>query len=370
MRIHYLDNASTTAVCAEAVSASVHMMTEVYGNPSSVHKMGIEAENAVTTARFSVSKALGCASGEVLFTSGGTESDNMAIIRGAELRQRFGRHIITSETEHAAVLNAAKFLAERGFDVTYLKPTANGGISLDELESAIRPDTILVSLMLTNNETGAENPVAEASRLFKAKNPKGIFHTDAVQAFMKKKIQVSKLGVDLLSVSAHKIHGPKGAGALYVKGGLLLKPLIVGGGQERGFRSGTEATPAIVGFGAAVEAALAHIEEHAEKVEALRQRLLSGLKTIDSVTVTASGGTIVTFSAPRYPAEVLIRLLESRNIFVSGGSACNRGGESHVLKAMGLDSKLIKSSVRTSLSHTNDGTDVDALISALREILK
>lgn len=366
--MHYLDNASTTKVTLSAANAVMNAMVNQFGNPSSVHSMGIEAEGIVSKARKELSSALGCKSEEVFFTSGGTESDNLAIIQGAELLKRKGRHIVTTAIEHPAVTNAVKYLGDNGYEVTFLPPDRDGSISLEAVENVVRPDTILFSMMLCNNETGAIQPVAEAVELFKAKNPDGLFHTDAVQAFMKHSFDVKSLGVDLLSVSSHKIHGPKGAGALYVRNGVRLKPISHGGGQESGLRSGTEAVPAIAGFGEAVREAHGDLQNNISTIARLRDRLIEGLARIPKIELIAAGGAIVTLAVPKYPTEVIIRLLESRDIFVSGGSACSRGKNSPVLEAMKVQPNLIRSSVRISFSWHNNEEDVDALLVALEEL--
>ncbi|MDR1116913.1 MAG: cysteine desulfurase [Oscillospiraceae bacterium] len=367
--LHYLDNASTTRVSAGAAAAVLYAMETAYGNPSSVHKMGIEAEGLVETARERVAKALGCAGDEIYFTSGGTEADNFALIRGAESLARKGRHIITTSAEHPAVLNTAKYLETKGFEVNYLRSTRTGSISLEELESLIRPDTALLSMMLINNETGTLLPVDKAAKLFKEKNPEGLVHTDAVQAFMKYKFTPAELGADMLSLSSHKIHGPKGVGALYIKKGVNLPPYMFGGGQQKGMRPGTEAVGGISGFGVAAQEAAGGMDMNIGLIGQLRGRLLEGLEKLSGVTVIAAGNSIVNFSVPKYPSEVLIRMLESRNIYVSSGSACAKGKDSHVLDAMHIDKRLIRSAVRVSFSSQNDAGDVDALLSAIEEII-
>jgi cysteine desulfurase len=366
--MHYLDNAATTKVTESAANAVMNAMTRQFGNPSSVHSLGIEAEGIVDRARGEIARSFGCKPEEICFTSGGTEADNLALIKGAELLRRRGKHIITTAVEHSAVSNAAKYMEENGFEVTYLTPGKEGAISLDELEREIRPDTVLVSMMLVNNETGVLQPVTDAVKLFKSKNPDGLFHTDAVQAYMKRQFSVNSLGVDLLTVSSHKIHGPKGAGALYIRNGLKLKPIVHGGGQEFGLRSGTEAVPAIAGFGEAVREAYPVIAENIAHVDKLRQSLIDGLQSISGVSPIASGGAIVNIAVPKYPTEVIIRMLESRGIFVSGGSACSRGKKSRILEAMKVPQNLLKSSIRISLSWHNSEEDIDTLLSALNEI--
>ena len=366
--MHYLDNAATTQVIPAAAEAVLRAMTEQFGNPSSVHKLGVEAERVVTTAREQVAAALGCNPSELTFTSGGTEADNLAILRGAELGARRGKHVITSQTEHAAVLNSAKYLEQHGFEVTYLPPEKNGSVSEEKLAAALREDTVLVSLMLVNNETGARSPIEKLAALTHERSPHALFHCDAVQAFLKEKFTPRDLGVDLLSISSHKIHGPKGAGALWVKNGVRLKPLLLGGGQEKGLRSGTEAVPAIAGFGAAAAIGASHVQFYGPKLNGLMMRLLFGLEDLEQVHVIEARGAIACFAVPKYPSEVLIRMLADKDIYLSGGSACARGKESHVLQAMGVDRTLIKSAVRASLSWENSDADVMALLAALRNL--
>lgn len=370
MDIHYLDNAATTRVSPAAAAAVLDAMTENFGNPSSVHSVGINAEQTLRRARESVARLMGCEPSELLFTSGGTESNNMALFRGMDAQRRYGKHLITTLLEHPSVLECAKKLEQSGFEVTYLKPDPEGNISLDELERSVRPDTVLLSMMLVCNETGARLPVEDAARILRRRAPHALVHVDAVQAFGKLRFSPKKLGADLVSVTAHKLHGPKGVGALYIRSGLRLSPLVYGGGQERNLRSGTEPVPAIAGFGVACDEAYAALDDTAAKLELLRERTLAGVADIDGVSVIASGEAIVTLALAKYPSEVAIRLLESRGVFVSGGSACAKGHESHVLAAMHVDPKLIKSAIRVSFSRTSTEADADALISALREIAK
>jgi cysteine desulfurase len=366
--MHYLDNASTTKVSTGAAEAVMDAMTIRFGNPSSVHSMGIEAENIVEDARKELAASLNCKPNEILFTSGGTESNNIAILQTANLMQRQGRHILSTAIEHPSVANTIKYLGENGFDVTFVAPEKNGKIDPERIVEAIRPDTILVSMMLCNNETGALQPVADVVKLVRPIHPDIIFHTDAVQAYMKYEFDVQTLGVDMLSVSSHKIHGPKGAGALYVRNGIRLKPMSHGGGQESGLRSGTEAGPAIAGFGVAVREANQALKSNIDHVSHLRESLLKGIEKLSGVTVIAAEGAIVNIAVPKYPTEVLIRMLESRGIFVSGGSACNRGKSSTVLEAMRVNPRLIKSSIRISFSKDNTDDDIDALVEALKDL--
>lgn len=368
MDIHYLDNAATTRVSPAAAAAVLDAMTENFGNPSSVHSLGIDAERMLRAGRESVARLMGCEPSELLFTSGGTESNNTALFRGMDANRRVGKHLITTLLEHPSVLECAKKLEQSGFEVTYLKPDSNGSISLDELERSVRPDTAMLSMMLVCNETGARLPVEDAARILRRKSPDALVHVDAVQAFGKLRFSPKKLGADLVSVTAHKLHGPKGVGALHVRSGLRLTPLIYGGGQERTLRSGTEPVPAIAGFGVACDEAFGSLDDTTAELDKLRNRTLTSLAAIDGVRVIASGEAIISLALAKYPSEVTIRLLESRGVFVSGGSACAKGHESHVLAAMHVDPKLIKSAIRVSFSRTNTEADVDALIAALREI--
>lgn len=366
--MHYLDNASTTKVSAGAANAVMDAMTVRFGNPSSVHSMGIEAESIVEGARKELAASLNCKPSELLLTSGGTESNNLALLQSADLLKREGRHIVTTAIEHPSIINTVKHLGVNGYEISFVAPEKDGKVNPEKLAQAVRPDTILVSMMLCNNETGAIQPVGDTVKLLKSINAGIIFHTDAIQAFMKYDFDVHTLGVDMLSVSSHKIHGPKGAGALYVRSGIKLKPLSHGGGQEFGLRSGTEAVPAIAGFGEAVREASQTLQDNIKLISRLRDRLLSGVERLSGVKVIAAEGAIVNLAVPKYPTEVLIRMLDSRSIYVSGGSACNRGKNSTVLDAMRINPTLIKSSVRISFSRDNTDDDITALLEALEEM--
>ncbi|MBQ1589528.1 MAG: cysteine desulfurase, partial [Oscillospiraceae bacterium] len=281
--IAYFDNSATTKPCPEAVRAVTEALTETWGNPSSLHRLGIEAERRVRTARLQVAEALGADPERVFFTAGGTEADNWAVFSAARRLQKRGKHIVTTQIEHHAILNPMRELESMGFEVTYLAPDAEGRITVDALRAALRKDTILVSIMTVNNEVGSVMPVASMAKLTHRLAPNALFHTDAVQAFLHLPLRVSTLEADLISVSSHKVHGPKGAGALYIRKGMSLPPYLYGGGQESGYRSGTEAVPAIVGFGAACAAA--SLREDCAREEALKQQILSGLAEIPGVTV-------------------------------------------------------------------------------------
>lgn len=366
---HYLDNAATTKVCDEAAQAALAAMTENYGNPSSTHTKGREANRLLESARKQVSAALGCTPGELIFTSCGSESDNWAIINGAEAMKRKGKHIISSAVEHDAVRRSLDELESRGFEVTRLAPDEKGGVSLDSVVSALRDDTILVSLMLVNNETGAVTDISSIARAVKKACPAALVHTDAVQGFMKVPFSAKSLGADMVSISGHKIHAPKGVGALYVKNGLKLKPFIVGGSQENGRRAGTEAMPQIAAFGAACEIARADMAENIARMQSLRERAVERLSREIPELVLIGGGAphILSISLPGWRSEVLMNYLEAKEVYVSRSSACKKGGRSHVLEAMGLSSRVIDGAIRVGLSRFTTEEDIDALCAALKE---
>ena len=366
---HYLDNAATTKVCDEAAQAALAAMTENYGNPSSTHTKGREANRLLEKARKQVSAALGCTPGELIFTSCGSESDNWAIINGAEAMRRRGKHIISSAVEHDAVRRSLDELESRGFEVTRLAPDEKGGVSLDSVVSALRDDTILVSLMLVNNETGAVTDISSIARAVKKACPAVLVHTDAVQGFMKVPFSAKTLGADMISISGHKIHAPKGIGALYIKNGVKLKPFIVGGSQETGRRAGTEAMPQIAAFGAACEIAQAGMAENIARMQSLRERAVQRLSREIPELVLIGGGSphILSISLPGWRSEVLMNYLEAQGVYVSRSSACKKGGRSHVLEAMGLSSRVIDGAIRIGLSRFTTVEDIDALCSALKE---
>ena len=366
---HYLDNSATTKVCQAAAEAAMQAMTEVYGNPSSTHTKGREANRLLETARKQVSAALGCTPGELIFTSCGSESDNWAIINGAEAMRRRGKHIISSAVEHDAVRRSLDELESRGFEVTRLAPDEKGGVSLDSVVSALRDDTILVSLMLVNNETGAVTDISSIARAVKKACPAALVHTDAVQGFMKVPFSAKTLGADMISISGHKIHAPKGIGALYIKNGVKLKPFIVGGSQENGRRAGTEAMPQIAAFGAACEIAQAGMAENIARMQSLRERAVQRLSREIPELVLIGGGSphILSISLPGWRSEVLMNYLEAKEVYVSRSSACKKGGRSHVLEAMGLSSRVIDGAIRIGLSRFTTEEDIDALCSALKE---
>ena len=363
----YLDNSATTKPSAACVSAMTRLLCEHWGNPSSVHDLGIEAERELKSARKAVANALGAEPDRVFFTSGGTEADNWAIFSACERLGKRGRHIITTAVEHHAVLHPFKALEARGFEVTYLQPDEEGFVSVDTLKAALRPDTILVSVMMVNNETGAVMPIADMIRATRRMSPLALFHTDAVQGFLKVPFKAKTLGADMISISGHKVHGPKGVGALYIRPSLPLPPFIHGGGQEGNFRSGTENLPGICGFAAACEEtnAAADIAHMAQLRDLCREKLqqIPGLVLIGK----QDAPHIVNLSLPGLRSQGIINCLQTKEIYVSAGSACSKGHRSHVLEALHLPPAVIDGSVRVSFSGDNTETDVDALVEALLE---
>ena len=367
--MHYLDNSATTQVCPEAAQAALEAMTVQFGNPSSTHTVGRDARRLLDTSRAAVARALGCRPQELVFTSCGSESDNWALLSGAELNRRRGRHIISSVAEHDAIRRSLDLLEQQGFEVTRLKPARSGEIPPDAVRDALREDTVLVSLMLVNNETGSINDIPAVSRLLKDSHSQALLHTDAVQAFMKIPFTPASLGADLISISGHKIHAPKGIGALYIRSGLRLKPMITGGSQEEGRRAGTEAMPQIAAFAAACDAARPYIGENAEKMRLQREEIIRRLlPDIPELRVLGGGAPhILSISLPGFRSEVLMNFLEAREVYVSKSSACKKGGRSHVLEAMGLDTRTIDGALRVGLSRFTTQEDIDALYFGLRD---
>ena len=365
----YLDNAATTRVCPEAADIAYKTMLETYGNPSSTHTKGREAKAVLDNARKQLAAALDCAPGEVYFTSCGSEGDNWAIINGAESMRRKGLHIISSEVEHDAVRKSMDELKRRGFEVTMLKPESDGSISPEAVAAALRPDTVLVSLMMVNNETGAVTDIAAVAKALKKAKSIALLHTDAVQGFMKVPFSAKRLGADMITVSGHKIHAPKGTGALYIKTGVKIKPYIIGGAQESGLRAGTEAMPQIAAFGKACELAKASMNDATERMAQLRQYAAGRIVAEMPEAVIIGGGAphILSVSLPGWRSEVLMNFLEARSVFVSRSSACKKGGRSHVLEAMGLPAEVIDGAVRISLSRYTTKDELDELCSALKD---
>lgn len=365
----YLDNAATTRVWPEAAQAAAEAMTEGYFNPSSRYPEGTAAAKALASHRADVAKALGCSPKELCFTSCGTEGDNWAIRSAVKLGRRKGRHIITTAIEHSAVLEPIRALERQGYTVTYLKPNAQGTIDLDALERALREDTILVSMMLVNNELGTLLPVEEASRLIRRSGSPALLHCDAVQGFLKVPFTPKELGADLVTISGHKVHAPKGIGALYIRGGLNLPPLLLGGGQEGGLRSGTEPTSQIAAFAAACRLGLARREADTAHMEALKAYTLSRLAAeVPQVSPVVLGEAphILALTMAGYKSEVLVRVLGDRGVCVSAGSACHRGKPSHVYAALPLTRAQRDGAFRVSFSGDTTREEVDALIDGLK----
>ena len=372
----YLDNSATTKCAPEVVDVCVKVMQEDYGNPSSKHMKGVEAEKYIKDAKEIIAKTLKCQEKEILFTSGGTESNNMAVIGTAMANKRKGNHVIVSLVEHSSVKEPFNFLEEQGFRVTYLKVDSKGVVDLEELKRELDDETILVSVMYTNNEIGTVEPIEEIGHIVKSYNPDIVFHVDAIQAYGKFKIIPKKLGIDLLSVSGHKIHGPKGSGFLYIKDKTRIKPIIYGGGQQKGMRSGTENVPGCVGLGVAAREAYKDFDARIEKLYTLREHLIAGLKPLGGVTINGSedrtnAPQIVSASFEGVRSEVLLHALEDKGVYVSSGSACssNHPGISGTLKGIGVKKELLDSTIRFSLGDLNTEEEVDYAIGVLGELL-
>ena len=362
----YLDNSATTAVCEAAAKKAVYMMTQCFGNPSSLHRLGFEAERELTAAREKVAALMGVPARDVLFTSGGTEANNLAVFGAAAALARRGKHIVTTGVEHSSVAAACKQLEKEGSAVTRLLPDSDGHITADAIIAACRPDTALVSVMLVNNETGARFSLPDAVAGIRRRSPFAFIHCDAVQAAGKLPLYGARWQVDAMSVSAHKLHGPKGCGALYLRQGARILPRQVGGLQERSLRGGTEAAPLIAAFGAAAEA-LPPLAEQEALFETLRKRLFDRLADAPVVFHLPADGVpyIIHLSVPGFKSETLLHFLSERDIFVSSGSACAKGAKSPVLQAMGLPETEIDSALRISLCHNNTPEDIDRFADAL-----
>ena len=372
----YFDNSATTKVLDCVKDAVVDAMCVNYGNAAAKHRKGVEAENLIREAKKAIADTLKVQEKEILFTSGGTESNNTALIGTALANRRAGKHLITTGVEHPSIYNTMSFLEEMGFEVTYLPVDHLGHISLEDLEKAIREDTILVSVMYVNNEVGAVEPIEAISQCIKKKNPKTLFHVDAIQAYGKYKIRPKKQGIDLLSVSGHKIHAPKGVGFLYIRDGVKIRPILFGGGQQKGMRSGTENVPGCVGLGVAAREAYKDFDARIEKLYTLREHLIAGLKPIGGVTINGSEDRtntpqIVSASFEGVRSEVLLHALEDKGVYVSSGSACssNHPGISGTLKGIGVKKELLDSTIRFSLGDLNTEEEVDYAIGVLGELL-
>lgn len=364
---HYLDNSATTRVCEAAAKAAYEAMTSVYGNPSSTHTKGREAKKLLDSSRAQTAAAIGCKPAELVFTSCGSESDNWALLSGAEAMHRKGKHIISSSVEHDAIRKTLDELEKQGYEITRLAPDNTGAISVESVKNALRDDTILVSLMLVNNETGAVTDIRGIADMLKKSGSQALLHTDAVQGFMKVPFSAKTLGADMISVSGHKIHAPKGIGALYVRDGLRLKPFIAGGAQENGRRAGTEAMPQIAAFAAACAEASKNMDAGISRMAAQKaeiiDRLSAGIPELKYVRTAAPH--ILSISLPGWRSEVLMNYLEAREVYVSKSSACKKGGRSHVLEAIGIKSDVIDGAIRIGLSRFTTDDDIDALCAGL-----
>lgn len=372
----YLDNSATTG-CFDGVAALMtQIMCQEYGNPSSLHMKGVQAENYLRYAREVIAKNLKVNEKEILFTSGGTEADNIALIGAAMANHRMGKHLITTQIEHPAVLQTMHYLEEQGFRVTYLPVDSNGQIRLEDLQKAITKETILVSIMHTNNEIGALQPVMEAGMLIKKMNPRTLFHVDAVQGFGKFRIYPKKMNIDLLSVSGHKIHGPKGVGFLYISDKVKVKPIVFGGGQQNGLRSGTENVPGIAGLAKAVELIYADLDKDIERLYALKNKFIEGISRIEYVKINGLTGKdsaphIVSVSVGGIRSEVMLHALEDKGIYVSAGSACSahKPQPSATLKAIGVNRELLESTIRFSFSIFTTEAEIDYTLQAMYDII-
>ena len=369
----YLDNSATTKPCQEAVEAMMKALTTNWFNPSALYDFGIETARDLRTARHQVAAAMGAEPDRVFFTSGGTEADNWAIFSTVKRMGKRGKHLITTALEHHAVLNCMHELEAQGFEVTYLQPDSLGRITVDALKNALRKDTIFVSIMMVNNEVGSVMPIAQMAKLTHKVCPDAIFHTDAVQGFLKIPFNAKSLGADLISVSSHKVHGPKGMGALYISPRLKSFPaMMLGGGQESNMRSGTEGTPAIFGFAAACTAGLASFREDVQKERTLLESLIAKLETLEGVVLNGAHEAphILSVSIPSVPTQNSINILQDAGICVSAGSACAKGHRSHVLSAMNVAPEVIDSTFRVSLCKDSTQEEVDSLVEIIqRDIL-
>lgn len=372
----YLDNSATTRCSDRARNLMMEVLMKDYGNPSSLHMMGVDAENYVKAAQKKIAKTLKVEEKEIIFTSGGTESNNLALVGSALANKRSGMHLITTSIEHASIAATMQFLEEQGFRVTYLDVDENGIISLEQLKEAVCEETILVSLMMVNNEIGAVEPIEEAVKVIKEKNPKTLVHVDAIQSYGKFRIYPKKMGIDMLSVSGHKIHGPKGSGFLFVKDKTKIKPIIYGGGQQKGMRSGTENVPGIAGLGEAAAEIYENFEEKIDHMYQLKQKFVEEAAKIEGVSINGKTGRdsapqIVSVSVDGVRSEVMLHTLEDRKIYVSAGSACssNKPAISHTLQHIGLRQDLLDSTIRFSFCVHTTEEEIDYALEVMREVI-
>lgn len=372
----YFDNSATTRVLESVKEIVIKTMTEDYANPAARHKKGMEAEQYIRQARAEIARTLKVSDKEILFTSGGSESNNLALIGGVLANQRAGKHIISTAIEHPSVYNPMEYLEELGFEITFLSVDRDGHISLKDLSEAVRQDTILVSVMYVNNEVGAVEPVEEISQVIKKKNPQTLFHVDAIQAYGKYRIRPQNQGIDLLSVSGHKIHGPKGVGFLYIRDGVKIKPMIYGGGQQNNMRSGTENVPGVAGLGVAAREMYTDHKAKVDHLTELKDYMIDCLEQLEGVFVNSKRGNksapqIVSASFEGVRSEVLLHALEERGVYVSSGSACSahHPGVSGTLKGIGIPRNLLESTIRFSFGMFNKKDEIDYCIEVLKELL-
>lgn len=372
----YLDNSATTKAYPEVVRLVADIMTNDYGNASSMHLKGVDAEKYLKYSKATIAGIMKVKEKEIFFTSGGTESDNWALMGAAFANHRSGKHLITTKIEHPAILRTMEHLKELGFDITYLSVNRYGQISLEELRNAIRPDTILVSIMFVNNEVGAIQPIDEAGEIIKQTNPRTLFHVDAVQGFGKLRLLPKKWKIDMVSVSGHKIHGPKGTGFLYIDEKVKIKPIIYGGGQQNGYRSGTENVPGVAGLGKATELIYRNLVEDTNRLYCLKKKLVSGLLKIDHVKINGpqdetGAPHIVSASIAGIRSEVMLHSLEDKGVYVSAGSACSshKHTVSDTLSAMGLSTEYMDSTIRFSLSVFTTEEEIEYTLKCLYELV-
>ncbi|MCI9565254.1 MAG: cysteine desulfurase [Eubacterium sp.] len=372
----YFDNSATTRVTDSVKDIVVKTMTEDYGNPSSMHMVGVEAEKYIKTAKENIAKILKVDEKEIYFTSGGTEGNNLAIVGVVEANKRSGNKIITTEVEHASVASPMKYLEKEGYNVVYLPVDRYGVVNIESLKKEMSEDTLLVSVMHVNNEVGAIQPVGEIGKYIKTINPKVVYHVDAIQAFGKMEIRPKKEHIDILTVSGHKIHGSKGSGFIYIKKNTKINPIISGGGQQDGIRSGTENVPGIAGIGQAAKDCYDNLEQNVRRMTELKDYLIDRLSEIEGVTINSRKGNegaphIVSASFRGVRSEVLLHALEDKGIYVSAGSACssNRPSISRTLKAMNIDKDLLGSTIRFSFSEFNTKEEIDYCMEQLNQLL-
>lgn len=368
----YLDNAATTRVFPEVVELMNIIMLEDYGNPSSLHQKGVDAEKYIRYAKDVISKELKIEGKNIIFTSGGTEANNQALIGGAMANKRAGKHIISTRIEHASVYNPLLFLEEQGFEITFLEVGKDGKVDLDQLKEVMRQDTILVSTMLVNNEVGAIEPVEEISKIIKKINPNVLYHVDAIQGFGKMRIYPKRMGIDMLSVSGHKLHGPKGTGFLYVGDKVKLKPYIYGGGQQKGMRSGTENVPGIAGMAKATEIIYNNLDDRIDHLTRIKETLIDGLMQYENVVNNSKDAPhIASFSFGGVRSEVMLHALEDKGIYVSAGSACssNHPSISGTLQAIDIDKSMLESTLRFSFSCYNQIEDIEYTVKTIGQLL-